>query len=95
MQNLEETLARDQFKIDHEAFRRDNWEPLKHFRSKYDSEYPLSESILSAGELVNRRKEMDKTTLNAIRLCILSDDHERVFSYMELLHFSQSLKLCV
>lgn len=38
---------------------------------------------------------MDKNTLNAIRLCILNDEHERVFSYMELLHFSQSLKLCV
>jgi hypothetical protein len=38
---------------------------------------------------------MDKLTLNAIRLCILNDEHERVFSYMDLLHFSQSLKMCV
>ena len=38
---------------------------------------------------------MDKNTLQAIRICIMNDDHERVFSYMELLHFAQSLKICV
>ena len=65
---------RDGFLIDHENYRREEWEPLKHFRSKYDSEYPVSESILSASELANRRKEMDKSTLNAIRLCIMADD---------------------
>lgn len=95
LQQLEEVLVRDQFIIDHENYRKDNWEPLKHFRSKYDAEYPVSQTILSANEIANRRKDMDKNTLNAIRLCILNDEHERVFSYMELLHFSQSLKLCV
>jgi hypothetical protein len=95
LQQLEEQLVQTQFIIDHENYRREQWEPLKHFRSKYDAEFPMSESILSTSDIANRRKEMDKNTLNAIRLCILNDDHERVFSYMELLHFSQSLKLCV
>lgn len=81
--------------IDHENYRRDHWESLKHFRSKYDSEYPLSLSILTANELVNKKKELDKHTLNAIRLCIINQDYERVFSYIELLNFSQSIKLCV
>jgi hypothetical protein len=38
---------------------------------------------------------MDKHTVNAIRLCIINGDYERVFSYMELLNFSQSLKLII
>lgn len=80
--------AKDQFLLDHENYRKDYWEPLKHFRSKYDAEFPISETILSHNELVNRRKEMDKNTLQAIRLSIMNDDHDRVFSYMELLHFS-------
>ena len=81
--------------IEHETYRKDTWEPLKHFRSKYDAEFPISESILTSNDITNRRKDMDKNTLNAIRLSILNDDHERVFSYLDLLHFSQSLKLCV
>lgn len=37
---------------------------------------------------------MDKECLNAIRLCIMGDQKEKVFDYMDQLHFSQSLKLC-
>jgi hypothetical protein len=33
--------------------------------------------------------------LNAIRKAILADDHEKVFTYMDMLHFSQSLKLVI
>jgi hypothetical protein len=32
--------------IEQEAFRIQNWESLKHFRSKYDNEYHLSATIL-------------------------------------------------
>ncbi|TNV85001.1 hypothetical protein FGO68_gene11836 [Halteria grandinella] len=93
--NLEESLAKEQFNIDHENYRRENWEPLKHFRSKYDSDYFQSASILSVTELANKKKEMDKHTLNAIRLSIVNQDEERVFSYMELLNYSQSLKIVI
>jgi hypothetical protein len=95
LQELDESLVKQQFLIEHESYRKDQWEPLKHFRSKYDAEYPISESILSAADITSRKREMDKLTMNAIRLCILNDEHERVFSYMDLLHFSQSLKMCV
>ena len=95
LQLLEEQIARDQLIIDHENFRRETWEPLKHFRSKYDNEYPLSLSILSTGDIAKKKKELDKVTINAIRLCILSQDHDRVFSYLELLNFSESLKMCI
>lgn len=85
---LEESLSRGQFLIDHENYRRENWEPLKHFRSKYDSDYFQSSSILGLTELANKKKELDKVTLDAIRLCIVNQDQERVFSYMELLNYS-------
>lgn len=88
LQQLEENLVRESFLIEHETYRKDTWEPLKHFRSKYDAEFPISESILTTNDITNRRKDMDKNTLNAIRLSILNDDHERVFSYLDLLHFS-------
>jgi hypothetical protein len=68
---------------------------LKHFRSKYDAEFGLSHTILKDNEFVNKKKEMDKLTLGAIRLCIMNNDNERIFSYIELLNFSTSLKLCI
>lgn len=80
---------------DHEQFRKDNWEHFKQFRSKYDNEFILSESILGNNEIINKKKEMDKLILNAIRMAIMQEDHEKVFSYMDMLNFSQSLKICV
>jgi DNA-directed RNA polymerase subunit L len=38
---------------------------------------------------------MDKLLLNAVRICLMSDDNEKVFSYMEMFNFTQSLKLCI
>lgn len=38
---------------------------------------------------------MDKEVLNAIRLCVIGDEKEKVFDYMDQLHFKQSLTLCV
>jgi hypothetical protein len=42
---------RESIFIDHEQYRKDVWEPLKHFRGRYDSEKFLSQSILEAREL--------------------------------------------
>ena len=76
-------------------FRRENWEALKHFRSKYDNEYQLSESIMDLNEITAKKKEMDKLVLNAVRMCIVKEENEKVFSYMDMLHYTASLKLCV
>ena len=69
-------------------YRSRNWESLKQFRSKYDSEYVLSESIMDSNEISNLKKEVDKNLLNAIRLSILNEETEKVFSYMDMLYFS-------
>jgi len=71
------------------------WEPLKRFRGHYDNERYLSESILEAKQIVDKKKELDKLILNAIRLCIVNDEHDKVFTYLDLLNFTQSLKLSV
>lgn len=79
--------------IDQEVFRQENWESLKQFRSKYDNEYHLSSSIMDQTQITNLKKEIDKLLLNAVRQCIIHDEHEKVFHYMDMLYFSQSLKL--
>jgi len=65
------------------------------FRSKYDNEVYLSESIMDQKQLVMKKKELDKHILNAIRMCIVTEEKERVFSYLDMLNFTQSLKLAV
>lgn len=59
--------------LEHETFRKQNWESLKHFRSKYDNEFAQSESIMDNSEIVELKRNMDKECLNAIRLCIMSE----------------------
>lgn len=81
--------------IEFETYRKDNWEHLKHFRSKFDNEYILSETIMDNTEIITKKKEVDKLLLNAIRMSIISDDHEKVFTYMDMFYFTQSLNLCI
>ena len=49
--------------IDHENYRREQWEQLKQLRSKYDNEYILSESIMTKEDLINKKKQIDKLLL--------------------------------
>ncbi|CDW81941.1 wd repeat and hmg-box dna-binding protein 1-like [Stylonychia lemnae] len=92
---IEEEIMRKVQLLDFETYRKDQWEHLRHFRQKYDNNYMLSETILDSTKLTNLKKEIDKLILNAIRLCIISDDQDKVFTFMDMMHFSQSLKLCV
>jgi len=39
-------------------------------------------------EIVELKRNMDKECLNAIRLCVMADEKEKVFDYMDMLHFS-------
>ena len=38
---------------------------------------------------------MDKEVINAIRLCIMNDEKEKVFDYMDQMYFMQSLTILV
>ena len=91
----DEKFIRSQFMIDHEQYRKDVWEPLKHYRSRYDSERVITENIMESSEITNKKRELDKLVIENIRSCIMNDDHQKVFTYLNLLHFSVSLKLVV
>jgi len=60
--------------IDQEVFRQENWESLKHFRSKYDNEYHLSSSIMDSTQISALKKDVDKLLLNAVRQCIIAEE---------------------
>jgi hypothetical protein len=63
LSQIEEQIMRLQQLIDFESYRREQWEHLKQFRSKYDNEYILSESIMTTGDIQNKKKEIDKLLL--------------------------------
>ena len=67
---MEAQLQNMWLSLEHEIFRKQNWEQLKHFRSKYDNEYQQSESILDNTEIASKKKAMDKICVSAIRYCI-------------------------
>lgn len=66
---------KDQLLLDHEQFRRDYWEPLKHFRTRYDSEKVLTENILEPSDITSKKRSLDKLVMENIRVAIMSDDH--------------------
>lgn len=92
---LDEQMIREQFLIDHEQYRKDLWEPLKHFRGRYEPEKVLSSSILDAKEMIQKKKEFDKTILGHVKLCIENDEHEKIFTYLDLMNFKPSIKLAL
>lgn len=49
---------------------------------------------MDQSEITELKKSMDKECLNAIRLCVIASDMEKVFDFMDQIHFNQSLKLC-
>jgi len=68
---------------------------LKQFRGKYDNEFSQSESIMDLTDITQKKKEIDKLLLNAIRINIISaanstsnEESDKVFSYIDMLHFS-------
>ena len=75
LQDLEEQVFRETFILDHEQYRKDVWEPLKMFRGESDKERFLSDSILEAKAIVQKKKDLDAHILNQIRLCIMNDEH--------------------
>ena len=46
-------------------------------------------------EITNKKKELDKIVMQSIRLAILNNEHDKVFQYLDLINFTQSLKLVI
>ena len=50
---------------------------------------------MDTNEAANKKRELDKLVIQNIRVCIMNEDHQKVFTYLTLLHYSVSLKLVV
>lgn len=86
---------RGQFILDHEVYRKQKWDMLKTIRSETDNERAQSDTILEIQDLTNKKRELDKLVLQSVRLAIVNQEHEKVFQYLDLINFTQSLKLVI
>lgn len=93
--SIEEQRFRGQVMLDHEIHRNQVWEPLKLFRGNDDNNRFLSATILDNKAIAQKKKELDKLVINAIRQAIVKGQRESAIAYLEQLHFSQSLKIVV
>lgn len=93
--DMEENFLRQKFIFEHERYRQEVWLPYKLFRGNHDNERFLSETILEQKELIEKKKEMDKTLIETIRLAIINDEQDKVFTYLELLNFTASIRIVV
>jgi len=50
---------------------------------------------MSLSDVNTKKKEIDKLILESIRICIVNEEQEKVFSYIDQLSFTQSLKYCI
>lgn len=92
---IEESVFREQQFFQHEMHRKQVWEPMKLFRGSTDNERFISESILDEKEIIQRKKNLDTKIFNAIRQSIMEEDHDKVFTYIGLLNFQQTVHLTV
>ena len=44
-------------------------------------------------QIAELKRDMDKEVIDAIRHCIMADEKEKVFDFMDMLHFSKSLAI--
>jgi hypothetical protein len=93
--DMEESYLRQHFIFEHERHRQEVWLPYKLFRGSNDNERFLSETILEQKELIEKKKSMDKSLIETIRLAILNDEQDKIFTYLELLNFTASIKIIV
>lgn len=95
LNEIDGDLILRQLNMQHETYRMDNWASLKDLRSDNDNEKHLSASILDENAHKALKREEDKALINAMRVSITTDQHEKVFSYFNMLNYGKSMKLAV
>ena len=95
LNEIDGDLILRQLHIQHEAYRVEHWASLKDLRGEMDNEKHLSSSILDENASRQLKRDEDKAIINAIRIAITTDNHEKVFSYFNMLNYTKSLKLAV
>ena len=91
----EELYLKEYLELTHQQWRRHQWSHLRNTRTQKDPAYGLSRSIYTDVETLEKKKALDKITINSIRIAAMSHDKTKVLMYATKLHLTKSFSLCI
>lgn len=91
----EEHYLRENMELTHQQWRRGQWSHLRNTRTQNDPSHALSSTIWTDIETTEKKKVMDKITINCIRISALSQDKMKVLSHAKRLNLVKSYTICI
>lgn len=91
----EEQYIREHLELTHQHWRRNQWSSLRNARSQKDPCDSISKSIYTDVETLEKKKQLDKITINTIRIAAMNSDKMRVLMYAKRLNLVKSYTLCM
>ena len=93
--DIEENFMRETLELTHQQWRRHQWSVLRNTRTQKDPSYNQSKSIYTDMDVINKKKALDKITINSIRIAALSEDKAKIFSLSAKIHLVKSYTICI
>ena len=93
--DIEEAFARDHLELSHQQWRRHQWSNLRNTRTLKDPTYNQSKSIYTDIEVTNKKKALDKKTINSIRIAALAENKAKILFLAKRLHLVISFNLTI
>jgi hypothetical protein len=91
----EEQYFREHLELTHQQWRRHQWTNLRNTRTQKDPCNFVSKNIYTDVETLDKKKQLDKITINSIRITALNNDKMRVLMYAKRLNLVKSYTLCM
>jgi hypothetical protein len=91
----EEAFLREHIELTHQQWRRTKWSYLRNTRTQKDPNFFISKSIFTDIETTEKKKNLDKITINSIRIAALNQDKKKVLMHAQRLNLTKSFHICI
>ena len=91
---LEEQFLKGKLEVCQATERLKHWGFLKLKRKKGENEFEMSEGILNEHQIFNKKRDLDKILIQAVRLCCVKDQIQKACSYANMCFLPQSIQIC-
>lgn len=91
----EEQYIREHLELTHQNWRRNQWSNLRISRTQKDPCDSISNNIYTDVETLEKKKQIDKITINTIRIAAMNNDKMKVLMYAKRLNLVKSYTLCM
>ena len=91
----EEEYLRDFINLSHQQWRKKQWSHLKGSRTQTDPNFFNSSSIWENEEILEKQRQLDKTSLNSIRIAAIAGDKAKVIMLAKRFNFVKYFNLAI